>query len=200
MLDSFCHKIVSNYKVYDLVQKAAGGRRVRDRLASLMSDAENQSVLDVGAGTGALSPLLPRTCRYIWLDNDPEKLRGFRSRGGGLAVLGSAVELALASKSVDRTACIAVAHHLGDQELARALSEIARVTRNRLIFVDAIYCPSRPASRFLWSIDRGSHPRPPEVLQRFLEEAYVVEQAELLTVLHRYFLCVAVPRVATPVG
>ena len=54
-------------------------------------------------------------------------------------------------------------------------------------------------SRLLWSIDRGSFPRSQEVLRRFLEEYYVLEQAEVFTVLHRYFVCVARPKTASVV-
>jgi len=89
---------------------------------------------------------------------------------------------------------MAVAHHLKDAELRQALQEIARVIRHKLVFLDPVDCPARPLSRLLWSIDRGSFPRSPEVLRRFLEERYALEQAEVFTVLHSYFVCVAKPR------
>ena len=149
--------------------------------------------MDIGAGTGALEAYLPRSSRYIWVDNDTEKLRGYLSRGGGMAVLGSALDLGLAPKSVEQALCIAVAHHLADRELSRAFRGIARVVRHRLIFLDPLDCP-RLMSRMLWSIDRGSFPRSAEVLRKFLAESYVVEQAEVFTVLHRYLVCVAKPK------
>ncbi len=197
MLDRLLHKAVSNHRVYDLVQWAAGADKVRARLVPLLDGADNQSVLDIGAGTGALRSWLPRRCRYLWMDNDSEKLQGYLSRGGGLAVLGSALQLGLADKSVDQALCVAVAHHLADAELLLAFHEIARVVKRKLIFLDPIDCPTRAASRLLWSIDRGSFPRSPEVLRRFLEESFVLEQAEVFTVLHRYFVCVARPSAAS---
>ncbi len=195
MLDRFFHKVVSDYRLYDLVQQAAGAGKVRLRLMPLLRGAENQSVLDIGAGTGALQSYLPRSSRYIWVDNDIQKLRGYLSRGGGLALLGSVFELGLAPKSVDQALCIAVAHHLADGELSLAFREIARVVRRRLIFLDPLDC-SRLMSRMLWSIDRGAFPRSAEVLRKFLEESYVIEQAEVFTVLHRYLVCVAKPKPA----
>jgi len=167
------------------------------RLVPLLAGAENRIVLDVGAGTGGLRAFLPENCRYIWLDNDPHKLRGYAARPGDLVMLGSALRLALRSKSVDQALCTAVAHHLEDAELRQALREIARVTRRKLVFLDPIDCPARLASRLLWSIDRGSFPRSPETLRTFLEESYVLEQAEVFTVLHRYFACVAKPKAAS---
>lgn len=193
MLGSFCHKILSNPRVYDWVQRAVGGDKVRDRLMPILTETENQTVLDVGAGTGTLRAWLPPNCQYIWMDPDRSKLDGYLSRGGGLAVLGSATEIGIVKKSVDQAFCVAVAHHLDDEALERALHEIARVTKHRLVFLDAIDC-SRTASRLLWSIDRGSFPRTPEVLRKFLEEGYVIERSDVFTVLHRYFLCVARPK------
>jgi len=191
------HNALSHPKLYDLVQWAVGAAKVRARLIPLLTGPENQIVLDVGAGTGTLRALLPENCRYIWMDNDLQKLRGYRARRGDRAVLGSALHLALASNSVDQALLVAVSHHLGDSEFRQTLQEIARVVRHKLVFLDPIDCPARPVSRLLWSIDRGSFPRSQEVLRRFLEEYYVLEQAEVFTVLHRYFVCVARPKTAS---
>jgi SAM-dependent methyltransferase len=194
MLDQLLHKAVANHRLYDLVQWAAGANTVRTRLLPLLNGTVNQSVLDVGAGTGALRAWLPGNSRYMWMDNDPEKLQGYLSRGSGLAVLGSALQLGLANKSVDQALFVAVAPHLADAELRLAFREIARVVKDKLIFLDPIDCPTRSMSRFLWSIDRGSFPRTPEKLRGLLEESYTLEQAEVFTVRHRYFVCVAKPR------
>jgi SAM-dependent methyltransferase len=196
MLDRLLHKAVANHRLYDFVQWAAGVNTVRTRLLPLLNGADNQSVLDVGAGTGALRAWLPSNSRYMWMDNDPEKLQGYLSRGAGLAVLGSAFQLGLANKSVDQALFVLVAHHLTDAELRLAFDEIARVVKHKLIFIDPIDCPTRLMSRLLWSIDRGSFPRTPEVLRKFLEESYILEQAEVFTVRHRYFACIAKPRAA----
>jgi SAM-dependent methyltransferase len=192
-LDAFSH-----HKLYDIVQWAVGGAKVYARLIPRLAGAGDRSVLDVGAGTGGLRRLLPDDCHYIWMDTDPQKLRGYRALPGDQAMLGSAVDLPLASGSVDQALLMAVAHHLEDAALRQALREIARVVREKLVFLDPIARPDRLASRFLWGIDRGSFPRSPEVLRSFLEECYVLEQAEVFTVLHSYFICVARPKAAGP--
>ncbi len=196
MPQRLCDSAFSHPKLYDLVQWAAGAAKVRAQLIPLLTGAENRIVLDVGAGTGALRNFLPGSCRYIWMDNDTQKLRGFLALRGDWAVVGSALRLPLASASVDQALCVAVAHHLDDTALRQALDEIAGVVKHNLVFLDAIDCPDRLLSRLLWSVDRGSHPRSPDVLRRFLEERFVLEQASVFTVLHRYFVCLATPKTA----
>jgi SAM-dependent methyltransferase len=187
-------KAFSNHKLYDTVQWAVGGAKVHVRLIPRLAGAGDRSVLDVGAGTGGLRGLLPDDCHYIWMDTDPQKFRGYKARPGDRAMIGSAVSLPFASNSIDQALLMAVAHHLEDAALRQALQEIARVVKHKMVFLDPIDCPGRLTSRFLWSIDRGSFPRSPEVLRQFLEEYYVLEQAEVFTVLHRYFVCVARPK------
>jgi SAM-dependent methyltransferase len=194
MPQRLCDSAFSHHKLYDLVQWVAGAAKVRAQLIPLLTGAENRIVLDVGAGTGALRDFLPEHCRYIWMDNDPQKLRGFLRRRGDWAVLASALRLPLAPASVHQTLCVAVAHHLDDAQLRQALQEIAGVVQHTLVFLDPIDCPRRLLSRLLWSVDRGAHPRSQDVLRRFLEERFVLEQARVFTVLHRYFVCVAKPK------
>ena len=59
MLESFCHKVVSDYRLYDLVQRAAGAGQVRDRLRPMLRGAENHSYdgVIVMATQGMLSEL-----------------------------------------------------------------------------------------------------------------------------------------------
>ena len=70
-------------------------------------------MLDVGAGTGLYLALFPSTAKYIWLDNDREKLQGFQTRASAAvpAILGDGTRIGLHDKSVDYATCIAVTHH-----------------------------------------------------------------------------------------
>jgi hypothetical protein len=67
------------------------------------------------------------------------------------------------------------------------LDELRRVTRERVVFVDAVVSP-RLTSRALWRYDRGRHPRSADVLKRELEARFEVVAAEEYTILHRYLL------------
>jgi ubiquinone/menaquinone biosynthesis C-methylase UbiE len=110
-------------------ERAAGYHRLLDDLevsvaAPLARDAR---VLEVGCGTGLiLSRLAPYASRAYGLDLSPKMLRGARDRKLEV-VLGSATHLPFANDSFDLVCSFKVLAHVPD--IARALSEIARVTR-----------------------------------------------------------------------
>jgi len=181
-------------RIYDAIQVLAGRHVAQRRLRHAISSVGNQKVLDVGAGTGSLAPLLPPDAVYWALDNDPAKLRRLSIKVPyAHCVLGSALEIQLPDRAVDWTVCIAVAHHLDDGELPQLFAELARVTRHRLVFLDPLWTSKRGIARLLWRYDRGSHPRSAETLLSALSEHFEIEQVERFRVLHEYILCSSRP-------
>ena len=181
--------------MYDRVQNILGLDKVSRHLVSYLADTDRQIVLDVGAGTGNYNALLPRSATYIWLDNDRKKLKGFRQKdSSGLIVLGDATNVGLKNKSVDYGLCFALSHHVTGRELPLVFSELARVIRRRLIFMDAVVDPGSRTGNLLWKYDRGSHPRSVEALHSALETYFVPEHVKSFTVYHSYILWVGTPR------
>jgi SAM-dependent methyltransferase len=174
---------------------SVGYEHTRRRLRPLLADTAGRVVLDVGAGTGRVVPLLPPSARYIWLDNDVDKLRGARPADGRLrGILGDATRLGLRADSVDVALCLAMSHHLADAELEAMFAELARVVRERLVFLDAVVVPWSPRSRLLWALDRGRYPRTLPVLRAAIERRFEIRTVEQYAVYHRYLLCTAAPR------
>jgi len=191
---NFLHRIVARPAVYDVVQKLCGCELSMHRIRELAADPAGITVLDVGAGTGNGLRALPPKARYLWLDNDPLKLTGLRVKGRTvMAVLGSATAMPLRSKSVDTALCIAMSHHLDDREVLDLFAELARVCRNRLVFVDPVECPKSLVSRLLWMCDRGSHPRPAAVLRGLVQQRFAIESEEEYAIYHHYWICAARP-------
>jgi ubiquinone/menaquinone biosynthesis C-methylase UbiE len=181
--------------VYDAVQHALGWGPTLARLAPHFAALEGSTVLDVGSGTAAYASLLPRSARYICLDHDFGRLARLKSRhADARPVVSDATQMALRTHSVDAAVCIAVAHHLDDVELERLFSELARTVRKRLIFLDPLHAPDRLASRLLWSLDAGHHPRSEAALLEHLSASFIPQSRELYAIQHRYVLCVASPR------
>jgi ubiquinone/menaquinone biosynthesis C-methylase UbiE len=187
--------ISSDARVYDLVQRFMGCEHSLKRLAPYLVPFAGGVVLDVGAGTGNCARITPASSRYIWLDNDAEKLRGFRAKiSTGLAMLGDATCIALRAKSVDVALCVAMSHHLSDLELAGLFRELARVCRTRLIFVDPVINPNSLVSDLLWRYDRGSYPRSVGQLCSSVEQHFELECREEYAIYHHYLLCVGRPK------
>lgn len=195
MLAKILEKVVAIPQVYDGVQRLAGREENYRRLRPPLLRAKGEILLEAGAGTGEIARILDPTTRYLWLDNDAQKLSGFRQKyPQGLAVMGSAAEIPLANASVHTVLCIAVSHHLTDAELSQMFAEFGRVCGRQLIFLDAVEQRSSPVSNLMWRYDRGSYPRKPERLTALLQEHFVIEEIERYSILHHYLLCVAKPR------
>jgi len=197
MLTDLIHHIVSFPGVYDIVQKLAGRDQNYKWLAQYLAESSG-TVLDVGGGTGELARILSPTARYIWLDNDGNKLKGLRHKNkGARALLGNASQIGLKDNSVDVAVCVAVSHHLTDVQFGDTLRELARVCRFKLIFLDAIRHQG-VLSRLLWKYDRGSYPRSVEELRSHIERHFVIETEARNSIYHHYWLCAAIPRAPKP--
>src|SRR5262249_13672688 len=125
---------------------------------------------------------------------DSLKLRGFLTKeAGSFAVLGDAARLPFPDRAVDWTVMVEVSHHLPDDALLACLREVARVTRDRFVFVDGVL-GERLRSRFLWTLDLGRFPRRADDLVSYLEGSFRLESIESFRVNHDHLLCVGVPR------
>jgi SAM-dependent methyltransferase len=194
-MTGFAYLLIGSPRLYDRVQKIFGLEDVRRRIARALSSLEPGSLLDVGAGTGNFYPVVPAGFEYIALDRDETKLRHLRQKfPNARTVCASGTDIPFEDRGVDYTLCVAVSHHLADNELDRLIAELARVTRYKLVFVDALNVP-RVMSRLLWAGDRGTHPRSLDVLSRALEQCFVFEQIECFRIHHSYFMAVAAVRI-----
>jgi SAM-dependent methyltransferase len=188
------HRVASHPAVYDAIQRTVGTPRTRELLQHHLAPADGMTVLDVGAGTGRFRDTLPARAKYIWLDNDPQKLAGFKTRRpDDETILADATKIPLGDKSVDYAFCVAVAHHLREDAFARLVSELARVVRGRVLFVDALR-EQAAIVKLVWGFDRGTYPRSADELLSALDEAFQVEEVERYAKLHRYLFCAARPR------
>ena len=195
MLTKLVHRLVALPGVYDAVQNLAGAQKSIRRMQAHFNDIGEGSILDVGAGTGNLAAAIPASAQYIWLDNDPLKLRGFQAKHPrGLIILGDACRIPLRDKSVDVALCIAMAHHLTEAGVSALIGELARVCRNKLIFLDPVERKSSLVSRLLWRYDRGSYPRPIESLKQLIQKSFEIQHYESYAIWHQYVLCTAHPK------
>jgi len=178
--------------LYEIVQHACGFRQTFGRLAPHCAEFAGKSVLDVGGGTGLWSRVLPPTARYTCLDYDLTRLTRARSITPRL-IRADAANMPFGAQAMDAALCIAVAHHLPDSGFERLLSEIARVVRKRLIFLEPLPPGKSLAGRILWRLDEGNYFRSKDTLLSALSTSFLVDQTEVFSVFHTYLLCVASP-------
>jgi SAM-dependent methyltransferase len=194
MIDRLLHTIVAHPAVYDLLQRLCGSERSLDKVRTLAAGVGDGRVLDVGAGTANGLRALPPEAEYVWLDTDRQKLGGLQRHGHHLhAILASATSIPLRAKSVDVGLCLAMSHHLDEAEIPKLFSELARVCRDRLIFIDPVLSNAF-VSRLLWKYDRGSFPRTTARLRALVEQRFTIEHEEEYVIYHRYWLCTARPK------
>jgi ubiquinone/menaquinone biosynthesis C-methylase UbiE len=195
MLRELLGKVVANPWVYDAVQKMAGREENYRRLQPLLARAKGEILLEAGAGTGEIKRILDPTTRYLWLDNDVQKLAGFQSKNKNqLAVLADGTCIPLADRSVQSVLTSAVTHHMQDHELDLFLAELARVCRQQLVFLDALDDPSSLVSNLMWRYDRGSWPRTYENLLSKVRQYFELEMIQRYKIYHEYLLCTGKPR------
>jgi SAM-dependent methyltransferase len=193
-LDRRSTSLAENPRVFDAVQRLVGQSIVYRRIARVLAPAPGETVLDVGAGTGNLARILPAEIDYWALDNDPAKLHRLAQKvPRARALQCTALDIEMPDAAVDWTVCVAVAHHLDDRQLPLLVAELARVTRQRLIFLDPLAATGPGTAALLWRYDRGSHPRSERTLLDRLSRCFEFEHVERFRVFHRYVLCSARP-------
>jgi ubiquinone/menaquinone biosynthesis C-methylase UbiE len=191
---TFLDHVLDSPRLYDRVQKIFGLDELRRRVGSVLAHLDPGILLDVGAGTANFYSVVPDDFEYIALDPDDRKLMRVRQKYPDVqTVHGSGTHLPFSDAEIDYTLCIDVSHHLHDDELERLVNELARITRRKLIFVDALETP-RLVSKLLWTIDRGSHPRSLDALRHRLEQRFFFEQFGVFTIQHAYMMVVAAVR------
>ncbi len=195
LLHAAAERVAARPAVYNLLQRVFGQKKNAERVARVLAECDGRITLDVGAGTGMYRDAIPQGWRYMWLDEDPLKLRGFRSRGADdPALLGDATHLGIADRCVEVTLCSGLSHHLPDDEVSKLFAELARVTKDKLVFLDAIDDPRSRISRMLWSVDRGSYPRTEGRLLELLGRSFAIESHERFKPAHTFVLCVCRPQ------
>jgi SAM-dependent methyltransferase len=121
-------------------------RRPDPRIAALITEAlgDARSVLNIGAGTGSYEP----TDREVLAVEPSATMIAQRSPGAAPVIQASAEELPLPDKSYDAALAINTIHHW--QDIPRALAELRRVVRRRIV----VFMNDMSQDEELWLVER----------------------------------------------
>jgi SAM-dependent methyltransferase len=165
-------------------------RVVRAALAA----TPEETVLDVGCGTGGYSAIVPG--QYWGIDPDADCIAFARWRFGSPRRRFEVAEVSSLERDVriDKAMMINCLHHLSDAQCHDVLARVARHVRHRLIAVDPDPDSSNPLQRFLLDHDLGAFIRSPVRQRALLAEHFrVVEEARFRntprTVVQTLFVC-----------
>ena len=104
-------------------------QRLRARVIASLVDPEVDSILDVGCGNGFVTRRL--VARHIVVGLDPSEAGLAHFSGASVVARGEA--LPFADGSFDAVVCAEVLEHLPEDVFAKAVSELARVAKTRLV-------------------------------------------------------------------
>jgi ubiquinone/menaquinone biosynthesis C-methylase UbiE len=120
------------YRELEIINRRLGGVRAIDRH---LPQASNLLMLDVAAGACDVSEALIRNRRgrIVVLDLN---VRGLRLAAKSWPIVGDALELPFGNGAFDVVMASLFFHHLSNENCARALSEMWRVARRRVLVND----------------------------------------------------------------
>lgn len=134
-------------------------------------------VLDIGCGTGILSPFFPKS-NYTGIDVD-EKLISFAKKTYKKKFLLMSVDKLKFPKSIfDKIVLVGVIHHLDDNKAKKAFEEIKRVLKKngKLLVIEAIPSISKYnlIGRFLRQLDIGEFVRTLEEYEKLFQNKFKI--------------------------
>lgn len=152
-------------------------RETRRILGEEIPAAPGHRVLDVCCGIGEFAGVV--TSGYIGVDLNARFVAHARRRFPDRRVwhfqAGDATRLPLPDEAVEASMCVNSLHHFPDDAAVALLGEMRRVTRGRVIVVDADGTPRGLLRRTLLALDRGAHMRTPAALTALVGRVLEVE-------------------------
>lgn len=171
----FARRSLSTPAVYDLYQRMVGAPQMISRFVrDYIRPTSGSRLLDVGCGTGAVVPYLPRDIDLLGIDISERYIRAATERYGDRGVFRCAdasdqsIEL---GAPFDVAFATGVLHHVPDTQARRLIDgALARLKPGgRFVAIDPTLVDGQGfLSRAIVKADRGEFVRSPEAMARLL--------------------------------
>ncbi len=154
-------------------------RRTRALLREHVAARPGERVLDVCCGPGEFAADLGAS--VLGIDLDPGFIRAAQRRHRARPALefrvGDALCTGLPERSFDHAVFVNGLHHFSGEQAERLLHELRRVTRGRVIVVDADGTRVGLIRPLLFRLDRGRFMRTPAEHERLLRRVFDVRRS-----------------------
>lgn len=171
--------LLSSPKVYDFVQNALGAQSSRRTLVrDHFQLRSGHTMLDVGCGTGEITPHLPAGVNYYGIDLSPDYIASARQRYGQLGrfdVADVSQPLPSSTPPADLVTCIGLLHHLDDSECVTLFRSIDKLLASggRFVTLDPTFVSGQSVIAYqLARRDRGRNVRSPEAYEALAKRVF----------------------------
>jgi ubiquinone/menaquinone biosynthesis C-methylase UbiE len=195
MLKKLLHKLLAFPLMYNLLQTFFGVQKKKQILRNaLIFNIPSPIIVDVGGGTGLYADIWPKNSKYICLDNDLIKLKGYQpNHSSEYKLCGDATQIPLNTNTADYLFSSSMSHHIPEDLLEKMMSDLSRVLKptGSLIFIDAILIPKSHLNNFLWSLDRGEFPHTSQSLEDIISKYFHITLIKKFSIYYDYIMIIA---------
>ncbi len=142
----------------------------------------NGRTLDVGCGTGELSPLFENR-GYVGIDISPAYIGFAQKKYPAAFKVMDATRLDFTDSSFDNALIVGVLHHMDDETAHAVLRELHRILTpdGRLLVLEDVLLPqTHPVGRLIHRLDKGDHIRRRQDYRRLFQPRFSVQKEYLM--------------------
>lgn len=184
-------KILESPTIYQSFQTLVGANRLYKRFVQeILKVQENDTILDIGCGTGELLKYFPNNIsyKYIGIDLNEKYIEQARKRHKDKGTffcgeISTTFQFDFEHK-FDKIFAFALLHHLDDDIIDSMLQKVVKLLKPDGIFctIDPTFAPNQsPIAKKIISMDRGQNVKSPENYTQTIEKVFNHVECEVLT-------------------
>ena len=171
--------------IFDFLQKVCNLGDLRKQVSSSLRALPEESILDVGCGTGLYSILAKN--KYVGIDLNEAYIKyaqiKYKDKNKKF-IVGDVTKIDFGDELFDKTLYLAMLHHFNEEDNIRILTKISAITRGKILILD-LTIPERVnfIQSFFLKVERGRYVRSLSQQLRIIGKVLKIQDAT--TILNR---------------